>query len=123
MIDINKLEEGVLIEANDFNMGIRQLISDITVQYRHMDQVEIYKLACNVIGSLVIQNYVSVIKTQYTCEQEDLYAPISSADLPKKELDLFLAHPEKWDEMGVFSKTEPVELRITEKGRDYLSTL
>jgi len=123
MIDINKLEEGVLIEANDFNMGIRQLISDITVQYCHIDQVEIYKLACNVIGSLVIQNYVSVIKTQYKCEQEDLYAPISSADLPKKELDLFLTQPEKWDEMGVFSKTEPIELRITEKGRDYLSTL
>jgi hypothetical protein len=55
MIDIDKLEEGVLIEANDF--------------------------------------------------------------------ETFFKEPEKWDEMGVFSKTEPVEVRITKKGGRHLSTL
>jgi hypothetical protein len=123
MIDINDLEQGVLIEANDFDTGIRQLINDITVQYRDMDQTEIYKLACNVIGSLVTQNYVSVIRTRYECEQEDLYKRISCADLSEHELNLFLTRPDKWDEMEVFSNTAPIELRITEKGRDYLSAL
>jgi hypothetical protein len=123
MIDINKLEESVLIEANVVNMGIRQLINDITVQYRHMGQAEIYKLACSVIGSLFMLNYASVVKTRYKREQKDLYVPICSAGLPEQELDVFLKNPEKWDEAGVFSKTEPIELHITEKGRDYLSTL
>ncbi len=123
MIDINELEEGVLIEANDFNVPIQNLINDVTVRGRDLDKAEIYKLACNITGSLVIQNYVSVVKTQYKQEQENVYAPLSSADLSRPELDAFLAHPEKWDEMGVFSETEPIELHITEKGRDYLSTL
>ncbi len=123
MIDINKLEEGVLIEANDFNTGISQLVNDIAVQDRRMSRNEIYKLACNIIGSLVVQNYVTVIKTKYKRVDEDIYNKISSSDVSEEEMEIILKHPEKWDEMDVFSKTATIELRITDKGREYLSTL
>ena len=123
MVDINELEQGVLIEANDFNMPVQNLINDISVKDRDLDHDEIYKLACNVIGSLVIQSYVSVVRTRYKFEEEDIYTPIGSVDLPKKELETFLSRPDKWDEMKIFSDTEPVELCITDRGRDYLSTL
>jgi hypothetical protein len=123
MIDIEKLEEGLLIEANDFDMGVRQLVNDISVQYRHLDREETCRLAGNVIGSLFARNLVKLVKTRYRMQEEDVYAPISSADLSEKELETFFNRPETWDEMGVFSKTEPVEVRITKKGRGHLSTL
>ncbi len=123
MVDINELEEGVLIEANDFNMPIQNLINDIMVRCRDLGRTDIYKLACNIIGSLALQNYVIIVKTLYNCEEEDIYTALSSAELPKSALDAFLACPEKWDEMGVFSEKEPLELKITQKGRDYLATL
>ncbi|MCP4138416.1 MAG: hypothetical protein GY754_46065 [bacterium] len=120
MIDIQELEEGVLIEAGDFNMGIQQLIADITVRYRDLSKEEIYKLACNVIGSLVVQEFVTVIKTTYKETGDDIFSPVSNADVSGDELDTFLKEPAKWDELDVFSKTETFELKITEAGRNSL---
>jgi len=120
MIDINELEMGVLIEADDFNYPVNNLMNDVTVRGKNLDRDEVYRTACSIIGSLYVQGYITIVRTAYQDEGDDLYTPLATTELAGDELDTFLKHPEKWDDMEVFSKTATVEMKITDRGRDYL---
>ena len=119
-IDIKEIEEGVLIEANDFNMGIHQLVNDILVKNRSMSKKEVLDIAGDVISSLTGKGFIKVIITKYREESEYLYTPVSHEELSEKELENLLKSTDKWDEMGVFSKIDRYELCITDKGSEYL---
>ncbi len=120
MVDINDIEEGVLIETNDFNLSVQNLCNDIMVRGRDMSQEEVRKFASNIIGSMVTEGLITLVKTNYVQEDEETFSPDSERELSPEEMDLILKHPEKWEEEGVFSPAEVYEMVITEQGRERL---
>ncbi len=120
MVDIKDIEEGVLIETNDFNMSVQNLCNDIMVRGRGMPGEEVRKFASNIIASMVAEGLISLVKTTYVQEDEDLFSPESERELTHEEMDLILKQPEKWEEKEVFSPTEVYEMVITEQGRERL---
>ena len=120
MIDINEIEEGVLIEASEFNYCIENLVNDITARGKGLSREEIYRFACNIIGSLLARGLVKLVRTTCKEVEEDLYDRVSERELTDEELDLILQKPDKWDERDVFSITEVYEMSITGEGRKAL---
>ena len=120
MRNIEEIEKGILIETDDFNYSVGNVVNEIMFRERKLDEKESCRIASEIIKSMVERKYVKVIKTKYKKEEEDLYSPISSADLTAQELELFFTKPERWEAMGIFSDTLMYELSITETGRKYL---
>ena len=123
MINIMEIEEAVLIEAEDSGQNVGNLVTEIRFRDRKLGYGEACRFACSIIGSLVAEGLITVIKTEYIQEDEDSYAPVISTELTKEELDKFVSNPDKWDEMKVFSDTLPFELRATGKGRERIKKL
>ncbi|HNR88148.1 MAG TPA: hypothetical protein PKM65_07395 [Spirochaetota bacterium] len=117
MIDIKGIEEGVLIETREFNMCIQNLYNDIKVGGKNLSDEEVRRFTCNVIGSMVTEGLVRLVKTTYLQEDEDVYSYESERDLTPEETDLILKEPERWEEENVFSPADVYELVITGKGR------
>ena len=101
MINIKDIEEGILIEAGDFNYSVINVVSDVKSQSSDMSNEEVLKTACNIIASLVLEGYIKIVKTKYKEEEEGVYSPISTDPLDNETLDLFMKNPDKWEEMGV----------------------
>lgn len=120
MIDIRELEESVLIEANDFNMPVQNLYNEILVQGKTMPQQEVRSFASRIIGSMMLEGLVTLVKTRYRQEDTDIYTAESTRDCTPEEADLILKEPERWEEMDAFSITDTFELAITDKGRERL---
>ncbi len=123
MIDIMDIEESILIEADDFGRSVGNLVAEIQFRDKDLSYRDTCRFACTVIGSLMTEGLIKVIKTEYKLEDEDYYTPVKSTDLPEEELDRFLKNPDQWDEMNVFSDMLPFELRTTGKGREKLEKL
>jgi hypothetical protein len=121
MIDIRDIEEGVLIEADDFNMPVHNLYNDIVVRGRNISEKDARAFASRIISSMALEGLISLVKTCYRKEDEDCYAPVSTRDCTPDEALLIMKEPEKWEEKDVFSHTEAYELAITEKGREKLA--
>ncbi len=117
MIDIREVEEGVLIETGDFNMCMQNLYNEIKFLGKDISDGEARRFTCSIIGSLVTQGLVTLVKSTYLQKEEDLYELESERGCTDEELDFLLKEPERWEEMNVFSLTEVYELAITEKGR------
>lgn len=123
MIDINEIEEGILIETEDFNMGIENLYNDIKVRGKNLSDDDARRTTCSIIGSMVLQGLSALVKSRYRLEDDDLYEFQSQRDLTPEERELILTKPELWEENGVFSMTEVYELAITDKGREKLTEI
>ena len=117
MIDIQEFEESVLIEANDFNWSVKNLITDISVRNKNLSKVELHKIACNIVGSLYIQELIKPVKSYYSDAEDGSFCHLKTEDLTDKELELLLKQPEQWLQLNIGSLTEVIELEITEKGR------
>ncbi|HNW30548.1 MAG TPA: hypothetical protein PKN50_18880 [Spirochaetota bacterium] len=123
MIDIMEIEGAVLIEADDFGLNVGNLVTEIQFRDKKLGHGDACRFACAVIGSLVEEGLITVIKTEYVMKDEDFYVPVVSREVSKEELNGFIRNPDKWVEMKVFSDTFPFELRTTEKGREKLKKL
>lgn len=123
MINIMDMEEAVLIEADDFGLSVGNLVTEIQFRDDTLGFRDACKFACAVIGTLITEGLIAVIKTEYKQEEEDIYIPVKSIDLSEEELDRFIKNPGQWDDMKVFSDTTPFELRTTEKGSGRLEEL
>jgi hypothetical protein len=120
MIDIKGIEEGVLIETNDFNMPIRQLYTDIRVQEKSMSEQDVCSLACSIIGSMLLEGLIRLVRATYREQKDEIYVLEAVRDLTPEETDLILKEPHRWEKTDVFSLTEPYELAITDRGREQL---
>jgi hypothetical protein len=120
MVDIQEFEEAVLIEAGDYNYSIGNLVNDIEVRTRNLENHELFRIACSVIGSLWIQGFITIVRTEYRHVDDELYEPVSIAPLTDRETEDFLRNPDNWDDMEIFSETRAYELEITDRGRSYL---
>ncbi|HOD15959.1 MAG TPA: hypothetical protein PK307_00845 [Spirochaetota bacterium] len=120
MINIRETEESVLIEANDFNMPVQNLYNEILVRGKTMPEHEVRAFTSRIIGSMVLEGLVTLVKTRYRQEDTDVYAAESTRDCTPEEAGLILKEPDRWEEMDVFSITDTFELAITDKGRDRL---
>ena len=123
MIDIREIEESVLIEANDFNMPIQNLYNEILVRGKTLPEPDVRTFTSRIIGSMVVEGLVTLVKSRYHREDADVYSFESSRDCTPEETDLMIKEPGRWDEMDVFSPTEVFELAITEKGRERLDRM
>ncbi len=117
---ISGIEEGILIEANDFNVPVLMVYNDVLVQNMEMPKEDIYSQASLVIGAMVTEGLVELVMTHHRKVMDDLYSPLHERYLTHEEVDLILNHPERWDDEDVFSFINTYQLKITEKGRETL---
>lgn len=120
MIDIREIEESVLIETNDFNMPLQNLYNEILVRGKTMPEPDVRAYTSRIIGSMVAEGLVTLVKSRYHQEDDDVYSFESSRDCTPEENDLMMKEPGRWEETDVFSPTDVFELAITEKGRERL---
>jgi hypothetical protein len=123
MINISETEESVLIETNDFNMPVQNLYNEILVRGKTMPEHEVRAFTSRIIGSMVLEGLVTLVKTTYRQEDADVYAAESTRDCIPEEVDLIMKEPDRWEEMDAFSITDTFELAITEKGRERLALI
>jgi hypothetical protein len=123
MIDIREIEESILIETNDFSWPIHQVYNEIMVSGKSISQEDAMRLTSMVIGSMVTEGMVTLVKATYREEDEDIYARESERSLTPEETDLILRQPDRWEEADALSLTESYELVITEAGRARLALL
>jgi hypothetical protein len=119
MINLNDIEEGVMIEVNEFNYPLSNLVNDVTIAGKDLSRSEVYKYASNITASLFMEGYIKLLKSSYKQAGDDSYELVSSRDLTEEEIDYILKGSEKWDEETIMSVDEVFELSVTEKGESY----
>ena len=120
MIDIREIEEGVLIESDEFNMPVQQLYNDIIVRGKSVSEKDARAFASRIIASMVLEGLVKLVKTRYRKVDSDTFATESTRYCTPEEALVIMKEPERWAETEVFSLTDAYELAITEKGRERL---
>jgi hypothetical protein len=129
MIDIRDIQEGILIEANDLKVPVRQVYNDIKVQGRGLSDEDCRNFASNLIGLMVCEGLVKLVKlkSRKVDSNDDEYFTFyefeSERGLTQEEVKLILKEPGRWEEMDVFSLTESYLLVITKKGRKELKRI
>lgn len=118
MIDIQRIEEDVIIEANDFNMPLTELVNTIAYTNRGLSTDEVYKNASRIIGSMLKQEQVELVRTVFKDNGNDTFTPLSEHQLSEKESNIVLKQSEKWDDKDILSFTNVFQLKITDKGRE-----
>ncbi len=119
MINIKDIEEGVMIEVNEWNYPLSNLVSDITITGKGLSEKDIYKYTSNITASLCMEGYIKLQKTEYRETSRGSYEPVSSRDLTEEETDYILKNPDKWDEETIMDPESVFEFAVTEKGRSY----
>jgi hypothetical protein len=121
MINVKDIEEGVMIEVNEFNYPLSNLVNDVTIAGKDLSRSEVYKYASNIAASLFMEGFIKLQKSSYKQTGDDSYELISSRDLTAEEIDYIVKGSEKWDEDTIMSEDDVFELSVTEKGRSYFN--
>ncbi len=119
MINIKDIEEGVMVEVNEWNYPLSNLVNDVTVIGKELPENEVYKYASNIVASLCTEGYIKLQKTEYRETPGGSYEPVSSRDLTEEETDYILKQSDKWDEETIMDPESVFEFAVTEKGRSY----
>ncbi len=122
MINIKDIEEGVMIEVNEFNYPLGNLINDVIIAGKGLTEKEVYKYASNIAASLFMDGYIKFQKSSYEQTGDDSYQLISSRELNEEEINYLLKGSDNWDEKTIMSPDEVFEFSVTEKGRSYFNS-
>jgi hypothetical protein len=129
MIDIRDIQEGILIEARDFRIPVGEVYNEVMARGKGMSNEDCLNFTSNIIGLMVIEGLVKLIKTKsrkVDSDDDDLitcYEFESESGLTPEETKLILKEPGRWEEMNVFSLSEAYMLAITKKGRKELKRI
>jgi hypothetical protein len=126
MFDTRDIQEGILIEAKDLRIPVREVYNGVKAQRRGLSDKDCRSLASNIIGSMVSGGLVKLVRMKsrklgssdnkfFSCYEFE-----SERGLTPEETKLILKEPERWKEMDVFSMTEAYLLAMTRKGRKLL---
>jgi hypothetical protein len=119
MIQMKEIEEGVMIEVNEFAYPLSNLINDVTIAGKELTKEEVYKYASNIAASLFMEGYVKLQKSTYEQTDDQSYQLISSRELTEEEADYILKGSDNWDEETIMAVDDVFELTVTEKGKSY----
>ncbi len=119
MIDIKEIEEGVMIEVQEWNYPLSNLINDIRIADKGLTIKEAYRYASLITGSLLTQGLITIQKGTYENSGGDSFTFVSGRDLTEEEIEHILKEPEKWSEEEIQSFEDVYELAVTDKGRSY----
>jgi len=129
MFDMRDIQKGILVNANDLRIPVRQVYNGIKAQGRSLSDKDCRSLASDIIGSMVSEGLVKLVKmrSRKVDSNDDKYFSFyefeSERGLTPEETKLILKEPGRWKEMDVFSMTEAYLLAITKKGRKVLKRI